>query len=168
MTVGSGTHHPAQQVEYPMKPSILHLIVLLVLVVGGGWIIGASNLPGAWYGSLHKPPFNPPSWLFPIAWTVLYVLIAIAGWRTYERVGSAAVMQVWWAQLALNFAWSPIFFTAHLMWPALGVIVAMFAATVAFIVLQWRRDRTAALLFVPYAGWVAFASVLNASLNVLN
>ena len=151
-----------------MKPSILHLIVLLVLVVGGGWIIGASNLPGAWYGSLHKPPFNPPNWLFPIAWTVLYVLIAIAGWRTYERVGSAAVMQVWWAQLALNFAWSPVFFTAHLMWPALAVIVSMFALIMAFIVLQWREDRVAALLFAPYACWVAFASVLNASLNVLN
>lgn len=151
-----------------MKRSILPLIVLLVLVVGGGWIIGASNLPGAWYGSLHKPPFTPPNRLFPVAWTVLYVLIAIAGWRTYERVGSGVVMQVWWAQLLLNFAWSPIFFTAHLMWVALGVIVAMFALIVAFIVMSWREDRIAALLFVPYALWVAFASVLNASLNVMN
>jgi benzodiazapine receptor len=66
-----------------MNRSILHLIVFLVLVVGGGWIIGATNLPGPWYGALTKPPFNPPNALFPIAWTVLYVLIAIAGWRTY-------------------------------------------------------------------------------------
>ena len=103
-----------------MNRPVLNLVLLLVLVVGGGWIIGATNLPGAWYGSLHKPPFNPPNALFPIVWTALYVLIAIAGWRTYERVGSGAVMQVWWGQLLLNFAWSPIFFTAHLMWPALG------------------------------------------------
>ena len=151
-----------------MNRSILHLLVLLVLVVGGGWIIGASNLPGAWYGSLNKPPFNPPNWLFPIAWTVLYVLIAIAGWRTYERVVSGAVMQVWWGQLVLNFAWSPVFFTAHLMWVALAIIVSMFVLIIAFIVMQWRDDRIAALLFVPYAIWVAFASVLNLSLNLLN
>jgi translocator protein len=151
-----------------MNRSILHLLVLLVLVVGGGWIIGASNLPGAWYGSLNKPPFNPPNWLFPIAWTVLYILIAIAGWRTYERVVSGAVMQVWWGQLVLNFAWSPVFFTAHLMWAAFAIIVGMFVLIIAFIVMQWRDDRTAALLFVPYACWVAFASVLNLSLNLLN
>jgi translocator protein len=151
-----------------MNRSILNLIVFLVLVVGGGWIIGATNLPGPWYAALAKPPFTPPNRLFPIAWTVLYILIAIAGWRTYERVGSDPVMQVWWAQLVLNFAWSPVFFTKHWMWPALGIIVAMFAAIIAFIVLRWRKDRIAALLFVPYACWVAFASVLNASLNVLN
>ncbi len=151
-----------------MNRSTLYLIVLLVLVVGGGWIVGASNLPGAWYGSLHKPPFNPPNWIFPIAWTVLYILIAIAGWRTYERVGSGLVMQVWWAQLVLNFAWSPIFFTKHWMWGAFAVIVAMFALIVAFIVMSWRKDRITALLFVPYAFWVAFASVLNLSINVLN
>jgi translocator protein len=151
-----------------MNRSIQHLIVFLVLVVGGGWIIGATNLPGPWYAALQKPPFTPPNWLFPVAWTVLYVLIALAGWRTYKRVTDSAVMQVWWAQLVLNFAWSPIFFTRHWMWPALAVILAMLALIVTFIVLQWRKDRTAALLFVPYAGWVAFASLLNASLTVLN
>ncbi|WP_315812770.1 TspO/MBR family protein [Bradyrhizobium sp. SZCCHNR2028] len=137
-------------------------------MVGGGWIIGASNMPGAWYGSLNKPPFNPPNWLFPIAWTVLYILVAIAGWRTYERVGSGAVMQVWWGHLVLNFAWSPVFFTAHLMWVAFAIIVSMFVLIVTFIVMQWRDDRIAALLFVPYACWVAFASALNFSVNVLN
>ncbi|MGJ4943638.1 TspO/MBR family protein [Bradyrhizobium sp. HKCCYLS1011] len=151
-----------------MNRSTLHLIVLLVLVVGGGWIVGASNLPGAWYGSLHKPPFTPPNWLFPIAWTVLYILIAIAGWRTYERVGSGLVMQVWWAQLVLNFAWSPIFFTKHWMWVAFAVIVAISALIIVFIVMSWRKDRITALLFVPYAFWVTFASVLNLSINVLN
>ncbi len=151
-----------------MNRSIQHLVVFLVLVVGGGWIIGATNLPGPWYSALTKPPFTPPNLLFPIAWTILYVLVAIAGWRTYERVGSAAVMQVWWGQLVLNFAWSPIFFTAHWMGPALVVMLAMLALIIVFIVMQWREDRMAAWLFVPYACWVAFASVLNASLNVLN
>jgi tryptophan-rich sensory protein len=99
---------------------------------------------------------------------VLYILVAIAGWRTYERVGSGAVMQVWWGQLVLNFAWSPVFFTAHLMWVALAILVSMFALIVAFIVLQWRDDRIASLMFVPYACWVAFAAVLNLSINVLN
>ena len=151
-----------------MNRSILHFLVLLALVVGGGWIIGASNLPGAWYGSLNKPWFTTPGWLFPIAWTVLYIMIAVAGWRTYERVVSGAVMQVWWGQLVLNFAWSPVFFTAHLMWPAFVTIASMFVLIVTFIVMQWRKDRIAALLFVPYACWVGFASVLNFAVNVLN
>lgn len=151
-----------------MDRSKLHLLVFLVLVVAGGLIMGASNRPGVWYAALAKPAFTPPGWLFPIAWTILFVLIALAGWRTYERVGSAPVMQVWWAQLALNFAWSPLFFTAHLMWPAFAVIVGMFVAIATFIVMQWREDRTAALLFVPYACWVAFAAVLNGTVNVMN
>src|ERR1700758_193312 len=77
-----GVSCAADHAERNMNRSIQHLIVFLVLVVGGGWIIGATNLPGSWYAGLHKPSFTPPNLLFPVAWTVLYVLIAIAGWRT--------------------------------------------------------------------------------------
>ncbi len=144
------------------------LVLFLVLVVGGGILIGTGNIPGEWYAALDKPWFNPPNWLFGPAWTVLYVLIAIAGWRTWERNRGGRAMKIWWGQLALNFLWSPIFFTAHAIGASLAIILALLLTIVAFIALTWNRDRVAALLFVPYAAWVAFATALNASIWWLN
>ena len=77
-------------------------------------------------------------------------------------------MALWAAQMVLNFIWSPVFFTAHRIDLALAVIVAMLATIASFIAVRWRADRAAALLFVPYAGWVAFATLLNASIWLLN
>lgn len=146
----------------------LVLIPFLVLVVGGGLTIGFLTAPGEWYAGLTKPSFNPPNWLFAPVWTLLYVLIAIAGWRIWRRDAGAWLMRLWWVQLALNFLWSPIFFAAHQVAIALVVILLLLAMILAFIVTSWRRDRPAALLFTPYAAWVAFASTLNASILALN
>lgn len=146
----------------------LSLLLFLVLVLGGGLLIGYATLPGAWYASLVKPPFNPPNWVFAPAWTLLYVLIAVAGWRTWERAPAGAAMKIWGLQLALNFLWSPTFFGARMMGPALVVIVLLLASIVLFIVRAWNRDRLSGWLFVPYAAWVAFAATLNASLLWLN
>jgi tryptophan-rich sensory protein len=144
------------------------LILFLIVVVGGGLAIGFLTAPDAWYAGLAKPSFNPPNWLFAPVWTVLYVMIAVAGSRTYERDRTGWPMRVWGAQLALNFLWSPIFFTAHEIGLALGIILLLLAAILAFIAASWRQDRVAAWLFVPYAAWVAFASALNASIFALN
>lgn len=146
----------------------LSLIGFIVLVLGGGTLIGTGNMPGPWYEGLAKPFFNPPNWLFGPAWTVLYILISIAGWLVWQRDRSSAPMMIWWVQLALNFAWSPVFFTAQQIGAALVVVAAMLVAILAFIVAAWPRDRVAAWLFVPYAMWVAFATLLNASIWVLN
>lgn len=140
----------------------------LALVIGGGLFIGVATAPGEWYAGLVKPPFNPPNWLFAPAWTALYVLIAVAGWRVWRLETNGAAMRTWWVQLGLNFLWSPVFFLVHQMAFGLIVIVALLATIVMFIVFARRRDTIAAWLFVPYALWVAFASLLNASLLVLN
>ena len=144
------------------------LLLFLVMVLGGGLLIGYATLPGAWYASLVKPPFNPSNWVFGPAWTLLYVLIAIAGWRTWRREPTGAALKVWGVQLILNFAWSPTFFGAKMMGPALVVIVCLLASIVLFIASVWNRDRLSGWLFAPYAAWVAFATVLNASLLGLN
>ena len=94
-------------VEYdPRMPSpaprLLGLIPFLALVLGGGLAIGIVTAPGPWYASLAKPSFNPPGWIFGPAWSVLYVLIAIAGWRLWNRARSSAAMKLWWLQLVLN------------------------------------------------------------------
>lgn len=148
--------------------NIRSLIFFLVLVVGGGIIIGIVTAPGPWYAELMKPPFNPPNWIFGPVWTILYIFIAIAGWRIWQRHPGGTAMKLWGAQLALNFIWSPVFFAAHRIDVALGIIILMFIAIVAFIVKARHKDRPAALLFLPYAAWVAFAAVLNGSLLYLN
>ena len=99
---------------------------------------------------------------------MLYILIAVAGWLVWHRERHAVAMQLWWAQLALNFLWTPVFFAAHQIGLALVVILLLLAAILGFIATTWRLDRVAAWLFVPYAAWVAFASVLNGSIWALN
>ena len=144
------------------------LALFIVLVLGGGTLIGFITLPGAWYAGLAKPPFNPPNWIFGPVWTLLYIMIALAGWRTWQSKPRAPGTTVWFVQLALNFIWSPVFFGAHQIGIALIVIIMLLAAILIFMVMRWPRDRTAALLFAPYAAWVAFATLLNGSIWILN
>ncbi len=146
----------------------LSLLLFLVLVVGGGLLIGSLTVPGGWYAQLAKPPFNPPEWLFAPVWTVLYILIAIAGWRIYQRDRSSLPMKLWWIQLALNFLWTPTFFSAHQIGLALLIILGLLAVILGFIASSLKQDCLAAWFFAPYAVWVAFASVLNASILALN
>lgn len=144
------------------------LASFILLAVGGGLLIGVFTAPGAWYQALAKPSFNPPNWLFGPVWTVLYVMIAIAGWRAWQADRSGAAMKFWWLQLLLNFLWSPVFFSMQSIGGALAVILSLLLAIAAFIVTAWNRDRLAAWLFVPYLAWVAFASMLNGAIWALN
>lgn len=146
----------------------LALALFLVCVVGGGLVIGFFTAPGEWYAGLVKPSFNPPNWLFGPVWTVLYVFIAVAGWLVWRRAPGSTAMTVWSVQLALNFLWSPVFFALQSIGGALAIILALLVAILAFIALAWRGHRTAALLFLPYAAWVAFATALNAAIFLLN
>ena len=146
----------------------LSLLFFLILTVGGGLGIGLFTLPGEWYMSLVKPSFNPPNWIFGPVWTALYVMIGVAGWRIYLKEPSGAALKIWWAALALNFIWSPTFFGAQQLGVALVIILALLASILAFIVTSRSVDRPASLLFIPYAAWVGFATLLNGSLFALN
>lgn len=143
-------------------------IAFLILVMGGGILTGTLTTPGAWYAALNKPVFNPPNWIFAPVWTTLYLLIAMAGWRQYEARDHGSLLPLWWAQLILNFLWSPAFFVLQLPWLALVVIAALWAIIVLFIRGTWRWDRPSAVAFIPYLAWVSFATVLNLSIAVLN
>jgi tryptophan-rich sensory protein len=103
------------------------LILFLVLVLGGGLVLGFLTAPSDWYAGLAKPAFNPPGWLFGPMWTVLYVLIAVAGWRIWQRNRGGRPMKLWWGQLALNFLWTPVFFGAQQIGLALVVILLILA-----------------------------------------
>ncbi len=143
-------------------------IAFLALMVGGGILIGTLTAPGDWYAQLSKPAFNPPNWIFGPVWTALYVLIAMVGWRQFETDRSSTAMKLWWAQMGLNFLWSPTFFVLQLPWFAFVVIVALLAVIVMFIAQVRTSDRVSALAFLPYFAWVAFATALNLSIAILN
>ena len=143
------------------------LIAFLVLTVGGGLLIGSVSAPDQWYQNLVKPALNPPSWVFAPVWTILYVMIAVAGARVWSKDLETPV-RLWFIQMILNFLWSPVFFVAHEPGWAIIVIVLMFFAIISFIVSTWNRDRVASYLFMPYAAWVAFAAYLNIMIQQLN
>lgn len=143
-------------------------LAFIALVLGGGLFIGFLTTPGSWYAGLVKPSFNPPPLVFAPVWSVLYVIVAVAGWRVWRADPRGWPMRIWWTQLALNFLWSPVFFAAHRIGLALAIIVLLLASIVGFIITSSRQDRVAAWLFVPYAMWVAFASLLNGSIFALN
>ncbi|PTM97603.1 TspO/MBR family protein [Mycoplana dimorpha] len=149
-------------------PKAFSLLVFVLAVVLTGMLIGYVTLPGEWYASLNKPSFTPPNWVFAPVWTVLYIVIAIAGWRCWVRDRNSIAMKLWFVQMALNFLWSPVFFGAHQPGLALVVVIAALAAVLAFIATAWKRDRVAAILFLPYAAWTAFATALTAGVVVMN
>jgi tryptophan-rich sensory protein len=144
------------------------LALFIVLVLGGGFAIGLMNPPGSWYAALSKPLFNPPNWVFGPVWSIVYLLVAIVGWRTWEAGANRRSMTLWCAQMALNFLWSPVFFTAQRPLVALAIILILLCLIVVFIARQWSIDRTSTALFIPYAAWVVFASILNFEIVRLN
>ncbi|WP_455273206.1 TspO/MBR family protein [Rhizobium herbae] len=147
---------------------ILIYILFIAVVLGGGLLIGINNIPGEWYRSLAKPSFNPPNWIFAPVWSILYVIIGFVGARTFLNHRRTAAMRFWGAQMIFNFAWSPLFFGFQEIAMALIVIIALLISIVGFIVVSRRQDYLSALLFVPYFAWVAFATVLNTSIFLMN
>jgi benzodiazapine receptor len=147
--------------------SFLTLLVFLALV-GAAALTGINYLPGVWYEALAKPAWTPSNWVFPPTWTVLYVMIAVAGWRVFEREGLGPALIVWAVSLQLNAAWSVFMFKEHQIGYAALDIVALWLLIVAFIALTWNSSRLASLLFVPYLAWVSYAAALNFAIWQLN
>ena len=129
---------------------------------------GAQFEPGGWYAALAKPAWTPPAWVFAPVWTVLYVLIALAGWLAWRADAGRAAIGAWIVGLALNGAWSWLFFGLHRIGWALADISLLIATIALFITATWRTSRAAALLFVPYLAWVSFAAALNLAIWRLN
>ncbi len=156
-------------------------LAAVVAVAGFGGIASAGNTLG-WYADVTKVPWNPPNWLFGPAWTLLYFCVAVAGfliWRagfvgggTHNRARPA--LAVFIAQLALNAAWTPVFFAGYpavgaiAWWIALGIMTALIGCVAWLIVLARRWSRIAALILLPYLAWLCFAASLNLGIIVLN
>ena len=125
---------------------------------------GAIFKPGPWYQTLDKPSWTPPNWLFPVVWSALYVMIALAGWRVYQEAGLVVLpFAIYLLQLALNAAWSALFFGMRRADLAYVDVVALWIAVAVNIALFYPIDPVAGWLLVPYLVWVTIASCLNFS-----
>ena len=130
-------------------------------------LTGAFIRPGEWYERLTKPSWRPPNRLFPPVWSILYVMIAVSGWLVWREAGfsgAAIPLTVFFLQLALNAAWTPIFFGLHRIDLGLATIVLVWMSIVATIVVFYSVSGVAAYLLVPYLLWVTFAVALNFSI----
>ena len=143
------------------------LLVFLLLVAAAAYT-GMTYQPGPFYAALAKPEWTPPHEAFPIVWTVMYVLIAVAGWIAWRAQGFGPLLWLWLLQLALNGTWSYLMFGEKQIMSALIDIGALWLAILTFIVVAWPVRRSAALLFVPYLLWVSFAAALNFEVWRLN
>ncbi len=141
--------------------------VLLAAIVGG---LATPRGLQSWYGTLAKPSWNPPNWLFGPVWTILYILMATAGTRvaSSDHPQKNLALGVFAAQLILNALWSWLFFGWRRIDLAFLEILLLVALIAANLILFLRIDRTAGLLLIPYLLWVAFASILNGTVWRLN
>lgn len=152
-------------------------IAALTLFFGGtaavyvaSGIVTTASVDG-WYQTLIKPSFNPPDWVFAPTWTVLYIMMALAGWMAWSRSPNhhrRTVITAYSVQLGLNFLWSVLFF--GLQWVGVALIeIVLLWSTILWAIIAFKSIYArAALLLVPYACWVSFAILLNAKIWILN
>jgi tryptophan-rich sensory protein len=138
-----------------------------VAVLGG---LSAAEAVDSWYQAVDKPAWTPPDAAFGPVWTVLYTGMAVAAWRVWDRhgwAGARRALATYGVQLALNCAWTPVFFGARQVGAGLAVILALDVAVFATILAFRRLDRAAAALLVPYLAWCLYASTVNAGVVAL-
>jgi translocator protein len=135
---------------------------------GAAAATGAMIQPGDWYDGLNKPKWTPPRWVFPVAWTTLYILMSLAGMRIALAAGNQQAVALWSLQIALNTLWTPIYFGLHRIRAAMVVMVFLWLAVAACTWTFFGVDLWAGLMFVPYLIWVSIAAALNFSTMQLN
>jgi tryptophan-rich sensory protein len=151
----------------------LGLLVLLIVCFAVAGVSGLTTTPNIanWYAGLSKPSWTPSDWVFGPVWSILYLSMAVAAWLVWRQngwVGAAVPMVLFAVQLALNAAWSWLFFGLHSPGAAFVDILLLLVAIAATMTVFCRRSTVAGILFVPYLMWVSFASALNFAIWQLN
>jgi tryptophan-rich sensory protein len=151
-----------------------YALVTVPAVLLLGMISGAASNSGyenRWFAALRKPEFMPPGWAFPVAWTILYVLLGVVLAMILHARGARGrglLIGLFLLQMLLNYSWSPLFFAAHEVTAALAVILAMILLTIVLMAMLRRVRVVAAALLVPYLAWLCFAAALNWRIMDLN
>ena len=146
---------------------LVGFIALCFLVASSGAIFR----PGIWYEDLRKPAWRPPNWLFAPAWSVFYLTIAVSGWLIWRKEGFASAIVpfcVYGISLLINASWSAFFFGLRRIDLALVDVVLLWLSVLATILVFYPVDQDAALLLLPYLGWVTFAGTLNFTMWRMN
>ena len=147
---------------------ILGLLILLTL--GIGWLGSRATLPEitGWYANLIKPSFNPPNYLFGPVWSTLYLLMAVSQWMVWKSSQNKLTKIFFFLMLVSNALWSPVFFKYHQIGWALVVLAFYLITLGAWVRCLYQENKTAAYLQSPHLLWVSFATILNASIYLLN
>lgn len=152
-----------------VKPLIISL--LIPLAVGGLSALLTRNSMEA-FGALNQPPLSPPGWLFPVVWTVLYLLMGFASYLVFVNGRNRRKVQnalfVYGVQLFFNFLWSIIFFNQERYFFAFFWLLALWVLILITLILFYRIHKPAGLLLIPYLLWVTFAGYLNLGIALLN
>ncbi|MBM3604136.1 MAG: tryptophan-rich sensory protein [Alphaproteobacteria bacterium] len=139
----------------------LNLFLIFILASGAAATTGVIFRPGAWYDGLRKPGFTTPKWAFPAAWSLIYLLSAVAATRVALLPGAGLALALWAAQIALNTLWTPLFFGARQMALAMVVITLLLATVASMTAAFWRLDTLAGAMLLPYLAWLCVALALN-------
>lgn len=153
----------------PISPALALVgFVGLCLLVGAAGASVTARALHHWYLALTAPPGTPPNWVFAPVWTMLYVMIGVAAWLVWKRLGASRPLQIWGWQLAANALWAPAFFGLHS--PALAMcVMLLLLLLIARTIRSFRRVRRGAgLLMLPYFVWCVYAAYLNAGFLILN
>jgi len=154
-----------------------HNISDMLICIISAEVIGAVSalLAGGFsdfFNKYEEPPLLPPGWLFPVVWTILYAVMGYSAYLVTHSYGETAqkktALTIYWAQLALNFMWSIIFFRFEALWLAFVVIMALWVMIIAMILSFRKISPLAAYINIPYLLWVTFAAYLNLATAIIN
>lgn len=156
-----------------LKTKLKRLIVCLALPLIIGGLSALLSGPGMeLFASLEQPPLSPPGWLFPVVWTLLYLMMGLASCLVLESGGErkqiSAALTLYGVQLAVNFFWSIFFFNMQLYLFSFFWLVLLWCLIFATLISFYRLSKPAGLLLVPYLLWVTFAGYLNLAIALLN
>lgn len=157
---------------------VWRVVACVAVPVGGGFLISLLTRDAmGQFGALKQPPLAPPAWLFPVAWTILYILMGVASYLLYlkmrdggkaEKTVARTALILYGAQLIFNFLWTPLFFNANLYWVAFGVLLVMWILELVLLIKAYKISRPAFWCLLPYIAWSNFAAYLNVAIAILN
>lgn len=165
-----------REVQHPVRKFWIAMgLILLPLMVG----LASTSITGnamMTFGKLNQPPLAPPAWIFPVAWTILYILMGVASYLIYrlnpktkqEKKLQTAELIIYFVQLFFNFMWTILFFKLEMRWFAFGWLIAMWLMILALICMCAKNRKAAAWCLAPYLLWCTFASYLNIMIAILN
>lgn len=151
-----------------MKINIKKLAISILIPLGLGFIVGLLSGSSDGYKDIIQPSFAPPGWLFPVVWSILYILMGISDYLIKDNLNTNSSLKIYKIQLVVNLVWSFIFFKFKLFLLSFLWIILLIFLVVNMIKKYISINKTSAYLQIPYLLWIIFAAILNFSIYLLN